>query len=111
MLVASIVVWCVSLYLYNCGWHESHKALSALSGAVSGMLLLITLNALIEAKEISRMAKWLSGISYEVYLVHLPLIPIVGYLIPNTWLMLPIWVIVTFACAVGVNHLSNRIIK
>lgn len=110
VLFLTVFVMFISQYVYQLGWHYSHKALAIGSFICAGFLLFLTLNAFLNATKQSRFIGWIAGISYEIYLVHAPLIAVSKHLTQNTFLWTLIWIIVSLLSAVILNKISNRII-
>lgn len=102
VLVTIVMVTC-SFYVYIAGWHYSHKALATLSSALSGLLVFFFLYACLNVTKGNNVIKWLSGISYEVYLVHLPLMPVCDWLVGNELLKVILWLSLTIILAVLLN--------
>ena len=110
-LVASIVSLFVSLYVYQLGWHDTHKAMAVGSFILAGFLLFLTLNSFLNIRKECKLMSWLAGISYEVYLVHVPILAICCNNINDIAIWSPIWLGATLLTALAVNKLSNYIVS
>lgn len=76
ILVVTIAMVVVSRYVYQLGWHYSHKALAIGSFICAGFVTFLTLNSYLNVTKQNKAISWIAGISYEIYLVHLPLMAI-----------------------------------
>ena len=93
---------------------ESHFA--TFSSFSAGFCLFVCLLTLVKSSHNSRAVTHLADISYEVYLVHLPLLPFASYALKmigleNSWgvVIIP-WLVLTYVCAIGVHKTAQRII-
>lgn len=112
-IVISLVVILTSLLLYVFvpDWHFAYKEWATLTTTLAGLLLFLVLLSLLDIKKEPDIIKNLSKISYEVYLMHLPLLPLVGSFVVNELLFLPLWLILIFAGAYCLNKMSEPLIK
>lgn len=110
-LAASIVSLAVSLYVYQLGWHDTHKAMAVGSFILAGFLLFLTLNSFLSIKREYKLISWLAGISYEIYLVHVPILAICCHYFNGIAIWTPIWLGATLLTALAVNKLSNFIVS
>ena len=97
--------------MYQLGWHDSHKAMAIGSFIVAGFLSFLALNSILNISKPNNVISWVAGVSYEIYLVHAPLISICGYFVKDKIIMTPIWIIASLLCAVVLNKISNKIIS
>lgn len=110
----AITVWSallslsISLYLYILGWHDTNKAWAVYSFIVAGFLTFLALYAVLNIKRKNRIISWLSGISYEVYLIHMPIIPLAGCMTDNIYIKLVLCLIMTLVVAVSINKISAK---
>lgn len=110
-LAASIVSLAVSLYVYQLGWHDTHKAMAVGSFILAGFFVFLTLNSFLDIKREYKLISWLAGISYEVYLVHVPILAICCHYINDIAIGTPIWLGATLLTALAVNKSSNYIVS
>lgn len=111
LIVLVVVAVGVSQYVYQLGWHDSHKALAIGSFIIAGFLSFVALYTNIYISKSNNTISWVAGISYEIYLVHAPLIAICHNYIKDKALWTIVWVVLSIATAVLLNKLSNSIIK
>ena len=98
-----------SLTAYLNGWNSSHKAIAVYLATVAGAMLFLLLVTTISSSRQNSFIKHLSSLSYEIYLVHLPLLPLVAHFIESVWLALLVWMLTTYALSFIINHISRRI--
>lgn len=110
-LIASIVSLVASLYVYQLGWHDTHKAMAVGSFILAGFLLFLTLNSFLNIRKECKLISRLAGISYEVYLVHVPILAICCHYINDIAVWTPVWLGATLLTALAVNKLSNYIVS
>lgn len=111
IVVLAMLLLSISMYVFILGWHDTHKAWATASAIISGFLEFLALYVCLNIKKENKAIKWLSGISYEIYLVHLPIIPLVGIVFDNPWVVLLVGNVLTIVIAVGLNMLSGKIIS
>ena len=115
VLIVTVLALALSWYLYFLGWHDAHKAIATFSSFSAGFCLFVCLMTFIKSSQSSRFVSHLADISYEVYLVHLPLLPLTSYMlkmagIEGCWgVAILIWLTFTYALAVGVHKATQRI--
>ncbi len=112
--LSAIIMVSISQYVYQLGWHDSHKAMAVWSFIVAGFLSFLALSIWLqrypEGKALS-CVMWFSAISYEIYLVHQPLLEVCNLLFPNRIMMTIVWLIMTILTAVLLSKLTNVIYK
>ena len=112
--LSAIIMVNISQYIYQLGWHDSHKAMAVWSFIVAGFLSFLALSIWLqrypEGKALS-CVMWFSAISYEIYLVHQPLLEVCNLLFPNRIMMTIVWLIMTILTAVLLSKLTNVIYK
>ena len=111
VLTSAVCMIALSQYVYQVGWHDSHKALSIGSFIIAGFLSFLALNSTLKVSKPNKAISWVAGISYEIYLVHAPLISICGHFVDDKIIMTPIWILASLICAVLLNKISNNIIS
>lgn len=109
LLILALIMMGASLYVYQLGWNESHKAMAIGSAISAGFFVFMALFANLNVTKGDRKLIWLSGISYEIYLVHQPLIEVCNAYISNKCLMLLVWIVVTFLFAILLNKVSSMV--
>lgn len=109
LLMLALMIVGVSLYAYQLGWNESHKAMAIASAISAGFITFMALIANLNVEKVGKTLIWLSGISYEIYLVHQPLIEVCNAYISNKCLMLLVWIVVTFLFAILLNKVSSMV--
>ena len=114
LVVVTVVAFVLSWWMYLQGWHDTHKALAAFSSFSAGFALFMCLLTIIKVIRCSWIVKHFADISYEVYLVHLPLLPLASYVLKqfdcdSSVLIIPVWLLLTWLCAVGVHKATRRI--
>lgn len=109
VVTTTLALLALSMYVFILGWYDTHKAWATASAIISGFWEFLALYVCLNIKKDYRAIKWLAGISYEIYLVHLPIIPLVGLLFDNPWLVLLAGNALTIVLAVGLNKLSGNI--
>lgn len=104
----------LSWWMYVQGWHDTHKAIATFSSFSAGFCLFVCLMTFIKSPQSNRFISHLADISYEVYLVHLPLLPLTSCVLRMMGLydrgfaIIP-WLAITYALAVGVHKATQRI--
>lgn len=104
----------LSWWMYVQGWHDTHKAIATFSSFSAGFCLFVCLMTIIKSPQSNRFISHLADISYEVYLVHLPLLPLTSCVLRMMGLydrgfaIIP-WLAITYAVAVGVHKATQRI--
>lgn len=109
IVVSTLIMIAISMYVYMLGWHDSHKSLAISSFICAGFLSFVSLYSLLNVTHENKFVKWLSGISYEVYLVHNPLIAVCAYFIHDKFVWTIVWVLASLACAVILNKMVRLI--
>lgn len=117
MLFVTIFALLLSWWMYAQGWHDTHKAIATFSSFSAGFCLFVCLLTLVKSSHNSRVVTHFSDISYEVYLVHLPLLAFVSYALKmvglenNNWLLVIIpWLLLTYAFAISIHSVTQRIL-
>lgn len=110
VIVAAVILVTISQYVYLLGWHDSHKAMAVTSFIVAGFLTFLCLYACLNTTKEINWVKWLSGISYEVYLVHMPIIPLIGLFTDNLWTIVAVDLVLSLILALGLKKISDDII-
>ena len=114
VLVVTIFALFLSWWMYVQGWHFTHKTIATFSSFSTGFALFMSLLTFIKATKESLIIKYFAKISYEVYLVHSPLMALTTYIFrqfgcDNRILMIPVWLLLTCLIALGVNKATQRI--
>ena len=109
----TMVALAFSWWMYLAGWHDSHKAISTISSFSAGFALFVCLLAFLKCDSNHASVDQLASISYEVYLIHLPLLPLTAYLlksvgIESRGLMVVVWLVLTYFFAIGIHWISRR---
>lgn len=78
---------------------------------ISGFFTFLALYACIQPTRENKAVRWLSNISYEIYLVHMPIIPLVSKITDYVWVNITIGVSLSILLAVGLNKLTNSCIS
>lgn len=107
----AVVLFSQSMYVYILGWHDTHKAVAVVSFILAGFASFIAMYSCINITTENRVVKWLSGISYEIYLTHMPIIPISGMVFSNPWMRICLGIVLTIVFAIVLNKVSNKIIR
>lgn len=116
LIIVTVVLLVLSWWMYIQGWHDTHKAIATIFSFSAGFALFISMLSLIGAESDNRAVNKLASISYEVYLVHLPLLPLSGYLIRLTgvdyrWMIVVLWLVLTYVTANATHALTGLIAK
>ena len=98
-----------SQYLYHLGWNDTHKAMAVASAIIAGFFVFWATFANINIKSANRHIEWIAGISYEIYLVHQPLLDVLNVCIANRWLMTAAWLITTLISAILLNKATGAL--
>ena len=96
-----------SQYLYHLGWNDTHKAMAVASAIIAGFLVFWATFASMNIKSANRHIEWIAGISYEIYLVHQPLLDVLNVCIANRLLMTIAWLITTLISAILLNKATS----
>lgn len=99
----------LSQYLYHLGWNDSHKALAVASAIVAGFLVFWSMFASMNIKSENLWIKWIASVSYEIYLVHQPLLDVLNVCIANRWLMTVAWLTATLISAILLNKATSAL--
>lgn len=108
---AAVVLLFLSIYVYVLGWSNTHKAMAVFSFIIAGMASFLASYSCLNITTENRVTKWLSSISYEIYLVHMPIVPIAGLIFSNPLMHLASGIILTIIFAIILNKISNKIIS
>lgn len=112
--LSAITMVSISQYVYQLGWHDSHKAMAVWSFIVAGFLTFLALSVWLqrypEGKTLSYVM-WFSTISYEIYLVHQPLLEVCNLLFPSRIVMVFVWLIMTILAAKLLSKVTNVVYK
>lgn len=109
MLLVAVLAFALSQYLYHAGWNDTHKALAIASAIIAGFLVFWATFANINIKSANRHIEWIAGISYEIYLVHQPLLDVLNVCIANRWLMTVAWLTATLVSAILLNKATSAL--
>lgn len=114
VLAVTILTMALSWYMYLQGWHDAHKAIATFSSFSAGFILFVCLLTLINSSINGRAVNHFADISYEIYLVHLPLLPFAKSLLNqigvNNWLLLlTLWLMLTYFSALIVHIVTQRL--
>lgn len=110
ILVLTLVMVAISMFVYQLGWHDTHKSLAIGSFICSGFLSFLTMTSFLDIKRKYPFITRIADISYEIYLVHLPLLALSNHYIGSLIIRTPIWVISTVLCAILLKKTSKQII-
>lgn len=110
VIVLSVTSWL--LYIKVPGWHDDFKQWATLTTGLVGFIIFVVLMTIISTtrKEFV-LINHIASLSYEYYLVHLPLLVIVTSIIPYNWLSLPLWLIVSWMFAYALQYITNVLIR
>lgn len=111
VVVLAVLLLSLSLYVFILGWHDTHKAWATASAIISGFLEFLALYVCLNIRKENKAIKCLSGISYEIYLVHLPIIPLAGLMFDNPWIVLFVGNVLSIILAIVLNKISSRILN
>ena len=109
IVLSTIILIAVSMYVYMLGCHDSHKSWTIGSFICAGFLSFVSLYSMLNITHENKFVNWLSGISYEAYLVHNPLIAVCAYFVHDKLLWTIVWIIASLACSVVLNKMVNLI--
>lgn len=109
IVLSTIIMIGISMYVYMLGCHDSHKSWTIGSFICAGFLSFVSLYSMLNITHENKFVKWLSGISYEAYLVHNPLIAVCAYFVHDKLLWTIVWIIASLACSVVLNKMVNLI--
>lgn len=112
VLFVTIFALLLSWWMYVQGWYDTHKAIATFSSFSAGFGLFVCLLTLVKPSHNSRFVTHFADISYEVYLVHVPLLHLLKMIgFENYWGVVIIsWLALTYVCAIGVHKTTQRII-
>ncbi len=116
LIIVTVMMLVLSWRMYIHGWHDTHKAIATISSFLAGFALFISMLSLLRIERENRAVNKLASISYEVYLVHLPLLPLSGYLIRLTgvdyrWMIVVFWLVLTYVTANATHALTGIITR
>lgn len=114
VLFVTIFALLLSWWMYVQGWHFTHKAIATFSSFSAGFALFMSLLTFIKATKESLIIKYFAKISYEVYLVHSPLLPLTTYALKHfgfdsRFLIVLVWLLLTWIFATGVHKATHCI--
>lgn len=109
VLFIALLTLAVSQYLYHLGWNDTHKALAVASAIIAGFFVFWSAFASMDIRSEDLHVKWIAGISYEIYLVHQPLLDVLNVCIANKWLMTLAWLIATLISAILLNKATSAL--
>lgn len=115
VLFVTIFALLLSWWMYVQGWHYTHKAIATFSSFSAGFCLFVCLMIYIKSTRSYRIISHFADISYEVYLVHLPLIPFTSDMLKmigienNLWWVIIPWLMLTYMFAIGIHKATQRI--
>lgn len=114
LIMTTLSTLLLSWWMYLQGWHDTHKAIATFSSFSAGFTLFMSLLTLIKATIDSWIIKHFADISYEVYLIHLPLLPLASYSLTQLGcdiriIMIPVWLLLTWFLAIGVHKAAQRL--
>lgn len=116
VLFVTIFALLLSWWMYVQGWHYTHKAIATFSSFSAGFCLFVCLLTLVKSSHNGRVVTHFANISYEVYLVHLPLLPFASYALKmvgleNSWgvVIIP-WLLLTYMFAIGIHSATRRML-
>lgn len=110
VVVFAFAMLCVSMYVYLLGWHDSHKALAVTSFIMAGTGSFVAMYSCMNVTKEYKVIAWLAGLSYEIYLVHMPIIPLTAFIADNPFFRLFVGIVFTIILAVALNVLSKKIV-
>lgn len=113
-LFVTMIALVLSWWMYAQGWNDTHKAIATFSSFSAGLCLFVCLITFIKSPQSNRFVSHLADISYEVYLVHLPLLPFTSFLLKHAGMdcklfELVIWLMLTYFTALGVHIVTQRL--
>ena len=114
VMMLTVFALVLSWWMYVQGWHDTHKAVATFSSFSAGYALFMCMLTYIKATNESQIIKHFAGISYEVYLVHLPLLPLTTYVFKqfgcdSRFIMIPVWLFFTWIVAIGVHKATQHL--
>lgn len=114
LMVITVVSLALSWWMYVQGWHDTHKAIATISSFSAGFALFMSLLTFIRETKESRVIKHFADISYEVYLIHAPLIPLTAFALKqlgcnSPLLMISVWLLLTWLLSIGVHKATEYI--
>ena len=115
VMLLTVSVMLLSWYMYVLGWHFTHKAIATFFSFSAGFCLFISMMTYIKSLRIHKIVAFLSDISYEVYLVHLPLLPLTSYTLKMVGLegyrslTISLWLVLTYVAAISTHKVSEWI--
>jgi len=112
VLAVTILTMALSWYMYLQGWHNTHKAIATFSSISAGFALFVCLLTFIKSSKEDKVISHFSDISYEVYLVHLPLLPFSSFILKQVGIdssvtVIILWLMLTFISALGVYKVTQ----
>ena len=109
VLFVAILALTASQFIYHLGWNDTHKALAVTSAIIAGFFVFWSAFASIDIKRENPNIKWIANISYEIYLVHQPLLDVLNVSVANKWLMTIVWLTMTLFSAIMLNKATNAL--
>lgn len=115
LLFVTVFALVLSWWMYVQGWHDTHKAIATFSSFSAGFCLFVCLMTIIKSPQSNRSISHLADISYEVYLVHLPLLSLTSYLLKMArfedcrFLTIALWLVLTYTFSIGIHMTTQRI--
>ena len=96
------------LYVLVPNWHDAYKPWATITTCLVGFMAFVVLHSIIQPRKYCNAISHIAGISYEYYLVHLPLLPVVAFMVPNKWMSLPLWLLLSYLFALIIKHIADR---
>lgn len=105
--VATTVLLIGALSLFYIGWWEAHKAMVIVAYTIAGFALFVTIAGCLKVDSISPVTSHFANISYEIYLVHLPIIELLLRMIDNKITILVLWLVLTYIGAYAIRKVES----
>lgn len=99
------------LYVLVPNWHDAYKPWATITTCLVGFMAFVVLMSIINPHKENAAIKHLAGVSYEYYLLHLPLLPVVALMVPNKWLSLAVLLVMAWFLSLLLQYASNMIIQ
>lgn len=107
----AIASMAISQYLYCKGLYEIRKSLCIITFIAAGFFLFLLLSCHLNCRKERRIITALAGISYEVFLVHDPLLIVCNTYCNSALTMTIIWLSLTTITAILVKKATKRILS
>lgn len=111
VFMSAIVMIMATQVAFELEWQITCKAMSASVLCVSSFVTFFTIYSNVKVTRESKVVKHMSDLSYEVYLVHNPLLILCVNWIPDRFVSTITWVVLTVVCAKLLHGASDMIYK